>query len=159
MRNLMIVTISMVVYLPAQAADIACSAMPTAAPDPGDPLCSVMTDRGLTGSVDSVLAALADESTESCKRDTMSGYEIRQAVDATEYSAVDPSLRSDFIALTSGGEALDPYGFGQTAIVEIFGSGPTLTALAAARVRAISINTLYGLTPRQIDVQLCKEGG
>ena len=71
-------------------------------------------------------------------RTSMTGREVRAAVDNEEYDALLDPQKSQFLSLV-GSDDLDPFGLPANVIKDIFTAGSTtVTALAAARIELIS---------------------
>jgi len=68
----------------------------------------------------------------------LTGNEVADAINATEYNALADAQKDRVIALTNR-EAINPFGFSATVMIDIFGAGSdTIAALQAARVEPIS---------------------
>ncbi len=64
----------------------------------------------------------------------MTGTEISDVITKAAYSALTEEKKDRLLLFVNKGDA-DPFGFGETVMLDIFGSGSdTITALAAARV-------------------------
>jgi hypothetical protein len=78
-------------------------------------------------------------------RETISGKELLEQTDATEYNGLADGARALWVSLCSM-DTVDPFHAGVVQIItSIFGSGPTLTALQAARTETISRAQQLGL--------------
>jgi hypothetical protein len=74
-------------------------------------------------------------------RANMTGAEILETADPTEYAALTADKKAQFLSFTSGNETINPEagGIAQQIIVDIFGGGSaTVTALSALRQETIS---------------------
>jgi hypothetical protein len=71
-------------------------------------------------------------------RETMTGKEISEAIDDTEYNGLTVAKKDRAIALVANAR-VDPFGFAATVAIEIFGAqSTTITNLAALRKRSVS---------------------
>lgn len=76
---------------------------------------------------------------------SMTGREVMDQIDETEYNGLSDTLKGQFLALVSG-DSLDPFGFAKNVIVGIFsGSSNTVSNLQAAREEQISRAQELGL--------------
>ena len=78
-------------------------------------------------------------------RASMSASEVLNAVDAAEYSALADLDKDRLWQLLAIGD-LNPFGVEATLMQDIFGAGTTITALASARVDAVSRGVELGLS-------------
>ncbi len=82
----------------------------------------------------------------NCERNrtSMTGSEVANAVDATDWGGLTEAAKQDFWNIVHLG-TINPFGVEATLLVGIFGAGSdTIVALAAARVEAISRATKLG---------------
>lgn len=88
---------------------------------------------------DEQVADSLNASDRSRNRTSMSASEIYQAIDRTEFlgASISDEQRQEIYNILSFGE-VNPFGKEVAVFVEIFGSGPTITALQAARKTSIS---------------------
>lgn len=78
---------------------------------------------------------------------SMTGRELWASVDMTEYKALTPEKKTQWISFTNA-ESIDPSngGWGQQVVVDIFGTASsTVAALAAARNETVSRAMQLGL--------------
>ena len=75
---------------------------------------------------------------------SMSGSEVLQNVDATEYSVLTDGQKQVFWGLL-GIAILDPWGVEADVMQDIFGASTTITNLQAARVETVSRSVELGL--------------
>ena len=71
----------------------------------------------------------------------MTGAEIIEAVDSTEYAALTDPQKANFLSFTSGNETINPQagGIAQEILVDVFGGGSvTITTLGLLRQETIS---------------------
>lgn len=95
--------------------------------------------RGYAGMTDAEVVADINSQHRSRNRESMSGAEIGAAIDAAEYTALADEAHKDRLIALSNLDSVDPFGFAQTIILDIFAGGSnTVQALAAARVESIS---------------------
>lgn len=95
--------------------------------------------RGYAGMTDAEVVADINSQYRSRNRDSMSGAEIGAAIDSAEYTALADEAHKDRLIALSNLDSVDPFGFAQTIILDIFAGGSnTVQALAAARVESIS---------------------
>jgi hypothetical protein len=110
--------------------------------------------RGYAGMTDE--AAAGDLNTEYRQRNRtgMSSREFGDEIVDSEYDALSDTQKSQILALGSG-ENLNPFGFAENVVKDIFGvDSDTVAALAVARVETISRATELGLgNVRAGDVQ------
>lgn len=103
---------------------------------------------GTYGALDDQTAAeTLNAQTESRVRATMSGGELFENTDATEFSALADADKSQWLALCAI-DSINPANSGPAAAIatQIFGGGSTtLTALAAARTESLSPAATQGL--------------
>ena len=101
--------------------------------------------RGYAGMSDEEAAADLNTEYRTRNKDTMTGSEILQAIDQTEFLAKTEAQQQRVWDLLHLG-TLNPFGVESDLFVGIFGGGSaTITALAAARVGVISRATELGL--------------
>lgn len=71
-------------------------------------------------------------------RTSMTGREVRAAVDNAEYDGLSDAKKSQFLSLV-GSDDLDPFGLPANVIKDIFGiASATVPALATARIELVS---------------------
>lgn len=71
-------------------------------------------------------------------RTSMTGREFKDNWDTTEFSAL-TDVQKDLLYSMAARDDLNPFGVDATVVQDIFpGGGPTITALAAARVETVS---------------------
>lgn len=71
-------------------------------------------------------------------RSFVTGQEVADGIDGTEYVALSDAQKSLVVSLTRA-DSLDPFGFLQVVFVDVFGgTSNTISALAALRVEQIS---------------------
>lgn len=96
----------------------------------------ILTDpllRGYSGMSDQEVADSLNDTNRSYNRAVMSGREIGNQVDQTEYEALTSDEKSLLFQLLNM-NSLDPYGFAQIALSDLFPNGSTtLSNLAAVR--------------------------
>lgn len=99
----------------------------------GDPL-----GRGYSGMTDQQLLDSLNTADISSNRTSMTGREVKAAVDVTEYNALSAAKKQQMIELTKRDD-LDLFGMDKDILLDIFGTGSTTGAnLVAARVETIS---------------------
>ena len=119
----------------------------------GDPL-----TRGYSGMSDVEAAADLNTAYREQNKSTMTGGEILQAIDVTEYNALSADDKDRVWQVLHLG-TVNPFGREATLMTTIFGGGSdTLVALAAARKETISRAAELGLGyVRAGDVQKARE--
>lgn len=102
--------------------------------------------RGYAGMSDEDAAADLNTVYRERNRTNMSASEIYQAIDRAEFlgASIDDTQRQEIYNLLFF-DSIDPFGKEADVFVEIFGTGPTITALQAARKKSISRATELGL--------------
>jgi hypothetical protein len=115
--------------------------------------------RGYSGMSDAQASASLNTVNRSVHVATMSGSEVLQSIDKTEYGALTDGKKSAVWGLLGMG-TLNPWGREADIVVEIFGGGSaTVTALAAARTRTVSRAEELGLgVIRESDVTKARSG-
>lgn len=108
--------------------------MALAAEISGDPL-----GRGYVTMSDAEVADDLNTEYRTSDRASMSASEVYQAIDRTEFlgASISDGQRQEIYNILFFGE-VNPFGKEVAVFVEIFGSGPTITALQAARKTSIS---------------------
>lgn len=79
-------------------------------------------------------------------RTSMTGSEVYENTDATEFATLSDALKSQWLSFC-GIPTLDPFGPSAQFVISIFGASPAVTtdALIAARVTLVSTGSLNGL--------------
>jgi len=99
----------------------------------GDPLA-----RGYSGMTDAELLTSLNTANISRSRTSMTGREVKENVDATEYAALTNPKKQQMIELVKRDD-LDLFGFDKEIMADIFGSGSTTASnLVTARTELIS---------------------
>ena len=101
----------------------------------------------VTGAYDADDAVAADQLNavnRTRNRTSMSGSEVLNAIDKTEYLALSDAMKQLVWNVLHIGQ-LNPFGVEATLLREVFGSSATITALNALRVQAISRAVELGL--------------
>jgi len=94
--------------------------------------------RGYAGMTDAQVVVDINLANRSRNRTTMTGREVAAEVVNTAYDALTDAKKEQFLSLIASDD-LDPFGLGANVIKDIFGGGSaTVSALAAARVEAVS---------------------
>ena len=113
-----------------------------------DPL--VLTYSGMD---DAAFLASITGLTRTRNRDTMTGSEIYNSIDETEWLALTDIQRQEIWDILHLGADLNPFGLEATRFIAIFGVGTTLSALADLRTVSISRAAELGLpTPTLFDI-------
>jgi hypothetical protein len=108
----------------------------------GDPL-----GRGYAGMSDAAAAADLNTAYRTRNLERMTSSQIFQAVDMTEWGALEVAEQDKITKILNWGE-LNPFGKEAQVFINVFGGGSnTLSALAAARVEAISRAQELGWRP------------
>ncbi len=94
---------------------------------------------GYTGMSDQAVADSLNAETRSQNISSVSGTQIGDAIDETEYGLLSPENKTAVRELVQA-EQHNPFGFTAVVLKDIFSnnSGPTITALLALRTRNIS---------------------
>jgi hypothetical protein len=101
--------------------------------------------RGYTGMNDAAAAASLNAVNRTTSKSSMTGSEILQAIDETEYLALTDLQRDRVWQILHLG-TVDPFGVERDLMVGIFGNeSATIVALAAARTNAVSRGAELGL--------------
>jgi len=79
-------------------------------------------------------------------RDSMSGEEISSAIDKAEYRALATDAEKDRVIAVTNSKSVNPFGFVETVLKDIFGSSTTISNLAALRKKTISRAEEIGLS-------------
>lgn len=103
-------------------------------------------DRGYAGMTDAQLLVSLNAETQSRNRTSMTGREVKAAIDATEFAAKSDAQKQQIIELCKRDD-LDLFGLDKEILVDIFGVSTTGTALLAARVESTSRSTEIGWRP------------
>jgi len=108
---------------------------------------------GYAGMTDQQVADSLNGSTRPKNRESMSGKEIGAAINSAEYAALTAAEKDRVIALANL-ESIDPFGFAQTIMLDIFAGGSnTIQTLAAARVTTQSRAEEIGLAVREVKAE------
>lgn len=95
-------------------------------------------------------------------RDSMTGSEVWENTDATQFGVLTDSQKSQWLAMC-GIETLDPFGPAVSIAIDIFGGGTaTITNLQAARVETVSKAASIGfgnLTEAELEEYIVAIGG
>lgn len=104
-----------------------------------------LLERGYSTMDDQEAADSLNTENREVHKEAMTGSEVLQAVDTTEYSGLGTEEKDAFWGLLGIG-MLDPWGVEAQIIVQLFGVGSeTVTALQAARVETVSRAVELGL--------------
>lgn len=119
-----------------------------------DELTSDPLTRGYSGMTDEAAAADLNISYRSRNRTSMTGSEVLNAVDTTEWVGLTDAQRQTVWDVVHLGD-INPFGVEQTLMINVFGGGSdTITALASARITLVSRAIELGLgSVRAGDVQ------
>jgi len=99
----------------------------------GDPL-----GRGYSGMDDAALLTSLNAADRSRNRTSMTGREIKAAIDVVEYKALSDAQKQQMIELIKRDD-LDLFGLDRDILIDIFGGGSTtVSKLVTARVESIS---------------------
>ncbi len=104
----------------------------------GDPL-----GRGYSAMTDAVLLVSLNAADRSRDRTSMTGREVKEQVDSTEYNALSDAKKQQMIELLKRDD-LDMFGLDRDIMIDIFGASTTGTNLVAARVESISRGVQIG---------------
>lgn len=94
--------------------------------------------RGYAGMTAAQVVASMNAKDRNQNKESLSGAEVAEAINGSEYTALGDAAKDRVINFTLQ-RSIDPFGFGQTVFIDIFGGGSqTITNLAAARVESVS---------------------
>ena len=92
----------------------------------------------------------------SVNRTSMSGSELLDNMDSTEYNSLTNVKRDQWLSLC-GVDSIDPFGSAVQIVVNIWGGGSqTITNLQAARIETISRAQELGIKVREGDITVAR---
>lgn len=100
--------------------------------------------RGYSGMSDARLLTSLNTADRNRNRTSMTGREVKAAVDKDEYAALSDAKKQQMIELIKRDD-LDLFGLDKEILIDIFGNSTTGANLATARVESISRATELGL--------------
>ena len=101
--------------------------------------------RGYAAMTDAEVAISLNTVNRSRNRASLAGTEVLNAVDATEWAGLDATQKQTVWDIVHLG-TINPFGVEATLMIDVFGAGSdTITALAAARIEAVSRAEQLGL--------------